>query len=63
MSAPTLRVMRRLERPETTALAERAARNYPDDPYLQREWIRAVGVVRRTSRGWLLDRRAPRVAP
>ena len=59
----------RFEAPEQDAaaihatLAERAARNYPDDPYLQREWMRAIGVVRRTTRGWLLDRRAARVAP
>lgn len=37
-------------------LLERARRNYPDSEYLQREWLRAVGVVRRTSRGWLLDK-------
>ncbi len=47
--------------PVADALAARAARNYPDDPYLQREWIRAVGVVRRSARGWLLDNPARRV--
>lgn len=37
-------------------LLARAQRNYPDSDYLQREWLRAVGVVRRTGRGWLLDK-------
>ncbi len=39
------------------ALEARAARNYPDSPYLQREWIRAVGVVRSTRGGWVMDLR------
>jgi hypothetical protein len=39
-------------------LAPIAARLYPDSPALQAEWMRAVGVVRRTARGWLLDRPA-----
>lgn len=42
-------------------LAERAARLYPCDDYLQREWIRAVRVVRATTNGWQLDRPVPRV--
>ena len=33
----------------------RAQRNYPQSEYLQREWLRAVRVVRGSSRGWLLD--------
>ena len=33
----------------------RAERLYPENPYLQAEWRRAVSVVRATSRGWLLD--------
>lgn len=37
------------------ALADRAARNYPDSPYLQAEYIRAVGVVRGTRNGWVMD--------
>ena len=37
-------------------LAQRAARLYPESAYLQREWMRAVALVRRTSGGWLLDR-------
>ncbi len=36
-------------------LQERAARNYPDNPYLQAEYIRAVGVVRATRNGWVAD--------
>lgn len=43
-------------------LTTRAARLYPDAPYLQREWLRAIAVVRATSAGWLLDRAVPRVA-
>lgn len=39
------------------ALAARAARNYPDNPYLQAEYIRAVGVVRSTAGGWVMDLR------
>jgi hypothetical protein len=35
---------------------DRAARLFPESEYLQREWRRAVAVVRRTSRGWLLDK-------
>ncbi len=36
-------------------LLARARRNYPDDEYLQREWMRAVALVRKTKRGWVLD--------
>ncbi len=35
---------------------DRAAWLFPESEYLQREWRRAVGVVRKTSRGWLLDK-------
>lgn len=35
--------------------AIRAERLYPESPYLQAEWLRAIRVVRTTSRGWLLD--------
>lgn len=38
-----------------TAMQERAARLYPDSEYLQREWLRAVAVVRSTRNGWHLD--------
>ena len=37
-------------------LAERAARLWPDSERNQREWVRAVRLVRATQRGWLLDR-------
>lgn len=36
-------------------LQARAAKNYPDSPYLQAEWVRAVGVVRATKAGWVMD--------
>jgi hypothetical protein len=44
-------------------LLQRAQRNYPDSDYLQREWLRAVRVVRSTSGGWRLDNPAGRVKP
>ena len=28
---------------------------FPNSEYLQTEYVRAVGIVRGTSRGWLLD--------
>ncbi len=35
---------------------ERQARVlYPDDPYLQQQWLRAVRLVRATAHGWCLD--------
>lgn len=37
-------------------LAARSARLWPDSPYLQAEWLRAVKTVRATTRGWLLER-------
>lgn len=37
------------------SMTARAARLYPENQYLQREWLRAIGVVRCTRRGWLLD--------
>jgi hypothetical protein len=36
-------------------LERQAARLYPDSYYLRSEWMRAVAVVRSTSRGWHLD--------
>lgn len=36
-------------------LLARAQRLWPDDDRNQREWLRAVRLVRTTSRGWLLD--------
>ncbi len=44
-------------------LAQRAELLWPDSEALQREWLRAVGVVRRTRRGWLMDRPVQRTAP
>ena len=43
-------------------LAARAARLWPDSPRNQTEWLRAVAVVRKTSGGWLLDRKMERAA-
>lgn len=56
---PTLH---QLAKPESdcaadSALQARAAKNYPDNPYLQTEYIRAVGVVRATKGGWVMDLR------
>jgi len=45
---------------QADALRIQAARLYPDSDYLQREWMRAVGVVRRTAGGWLLERKVVR---
>lgn len=36
-------------------LADLAAALYPDDAYLQTQWLRGVRLVRLTARGWLLD--------
>jgi len=43
-------------------MAERAARLWPDSPRNQREWLRAVALVRKTRRGWLADCRTPDAA-
>lgn len=37
-------------------LTQAAERLFPDSDYLQHEWQRAVGLVRSTSGGWLLDK-------
>lgn len=37
-------------------LEQRAARLYPTSPYLQREWLRAISVVRSTRLCWKLDK-------
>lgn len=37
-------------------LHARAARLWPDSKHNQAEWLRAVGVVRGTTRGWVADR-------
>jgi hypothetical protein len=36
---------------------------YPGNVYLQREWVRAVLLVRSTHRGWLLEHPIPRDEP
>jgi hypothetical protein len=36
-------------------MLQRAQRLWPDSERNQREWLRAVRVVRATARGWLLD--------
>ncbi len=48
-------------RSSALALQARAYLLYPNNPYLQDEWIRAVGVVRSTKGGWVMDIRAERV--
>lgn len=42
-------------KPAQTALQYRAARLWPDSEVNQQKWLRAVALVRSTSRGWLLD--------
>jgi hypothetical protein len=37
------------------ALQARARSLYPDDAYLQQQWLRGVRLVRTTARGWLLE--------
>lgn len=41
---------------QQATLEERAKRLYPDNPNLQAAWLRAIGLVRNTAGGWLLDR-------
>lgn len=43
------------------AMEAKAAELYPDNHYLQQEWIRAVGVVRSTKGGWKCDVPVPRI--
>lgn len=38
------------------AMEARARRLWPHSEYNQREWLRAVSVVRSTSAGWHLDK-------
>lgn len=40
----------------TTPLPALAERLWPEAPALQAEWLRAIAVVRATTRGWLLDK-------
>lgn len=51
---PTLRLAPPPARPDP--MLQRAQRLWPDSERNQREWLRAVRVVRATGRGWLLDR-------
>ena len=55
-AAPKVRRLRAQITPTTDGLQELAARLYPESAYLQAEWVRAVGGVRQSSRGWLLDK-------
>lgn len=41
---------------KNSTLKSKASSLWKDNPYLQREWLRAVGIVRQTSRGYLLDK-------
>lgn len=43
-------------------LVMRAARLWPENPYLQLRWLRAVAMVRKTRRGWVLDRHQEKLA-
>lgn len=45
---------------QADSLAATAERLYPDNQYLQTEWLRAVRVVRSTKGGWKLDNPVPR---
>ncbi len=44
-----------MTRPVNAESIRARARRLWDTPTLQRKWVRAVGLVRRTERGWLLD--------
>lgn len=37
-------------------LRHKARELYPNFPYLQREWLRAIVTVRKTKMGWHLDK-------
>lgn len=71
--SPELTVIRRQASAERNVrgavaadLEARAAKLWPDgEPHAEhnrREWLRAVGVVRATGGGWVVDRKAQRVA-
>jgi hypothetical protein len=36
-------------------LEQHARELFPQDVYLQQQWLRGVRIVRTTARGWLLD--------
>ncbi|MEZ5622739.1 MAG: hypothetical protein R3E78_16110 [Burkholderiaceae bacterium] len=44
------------------ALQSLAQQLWPHSAWHQREWLRAIGVVRRSRNGWLLERSSGRVA-
>lgn len=46
-----------------TELERRARELFPNDQYLQLQWLRGVRLVRTTARGWLLDPPALPPAP
>jgi hypothetical protein len=54
MSAPLQQAPKR--KPGLIELGARAAKIWPQNPAMQKEWLRAVSVVRATSRGWVLER-------
>lgn len=45
---------------QADALRMQAVRLYPESAYLQQEWMRAVGIVRRSRDGWILERKVVR---
>jgi hypothetical protein len=47
----------------TENIVVRAMRLWPNDYYLQCEWLRAVKLVRETKIGWLLDHPPRHTAP
>ncbi len=64
-AAPRRRVVRLLPAPapmpQPEPLKARAALLWPDSERNQAEWLRAVAVVRATSRGWMCERRVDRL--
>ena len=42
-------------------LCERAQALWPDDAARQVQWLRAIAMLRTTTRGWLLDAHIPRL--
>ena len=44
-----------MSKPTQAALAQRAARNFPESAPIQAAWLRAIAIVRASKRGWVLD--------
>lgn len=44
-----------MDLPSPHPLLQRARRLWPDSIEMQARWMKAVAVVRKTRRGWLLD--------